>query len=151
GVRAGLPVGTEAGLERFAGGGGTQAGVAVHVRGTDAGLPDHREGVVLLQEQLAAGVEADPAPAAGLVEQLTGPGDDAAQRGVPVGLHQPAAVADQRPGQPVGAVVGLPAVDVLGIEPALVDPVGGPAAHADDPPVPYPDVHRVAVGVQHGC
>src|SRR4029453_1075974 len=43
-----------------------------HVRGADAGLPDHRERVVLLQEQLAAGVETEPAPAAGAVEQFAG-------------------------------------------------------------------------------
>ena len=59
-------------LQRRRGGGGAEPGVAVHVRGADAGLADHAERVVLLEEELAAGVEADAAPAAGLGQQFLG-------------------------------------------------------------------------------
>ena len=58
GVGAGLAVGAEGFLHRRRGCRGAQPGVAVHVRGADAGLADHRQGVVLLEEQLPAGVEA---------------------------------------------------------------------------------------------
>ena len=60
-------------------------------------LPMTRERVVLLEEQLAGGVEAEPSPAARPVEQLPGTRDDPLHRGVPVGLDEPPAVADQRP------------------------------------------------------
>ena len=58
GVGPGLPVGAERFLEGSRAGRGAQACVAVHVWGPETGLPDHREGVVLLQEQLPRGVEA---------------------------------------------------------------------------------------------
>jgi hypothetical protein len=148
GVGAGLTVGAEAGLERRRRRGGAQPGVAVHVGCAQASLADHGERVVLLEEELAGGVEAEPAPTAGLGQQRFRPGDDPVHRLVPAGLDEPVAVADQRPGQPVGAGVGLPAVDVLGVEPAPVDPVCGAAAHPDDPAVAHPDVDSVAVGVQ---
>ena len=64
GVGAGLAVGPEARLQRRGRGRRAQPGVAVHVRRADAGLADHGERVVLLEEQLAAGVEAEAAPAA---------------------------------------------------------------------------------------
>jgi len=113
-----------------------------------AGLADHGERVILLEEELAGGVEAEPAPPAGLGQQRFRPGDDPVDRLVPAGLDEPVAAADERPGQPVRAGVGLPAVDVLGVEAAPVDPVGGAAADPDDPAGTDPDVDSVAVGVQ---
>ena len=148
GVRARLAVRAEAGLHRGRGRRGAQPGVAVHVRGADPRLADHGERVVLLEEQLSGGVEAEVPPPARAGQQLTRPVDDPVHRVVPAGLDQPAALADQRPGEPVAAVVGLPAVQVLRVEAAVVDPVGGSAADPDDPPVLDRDVHRVAVGVQ---
>jgi hypothetical protein len=68
-VGRGLAVGAEAGLQRGGRRGRAQPRVAVHVRRADAGLPDHRKRVVLLEEQLAARVEAEMAPTAGTVEQ----------------------------------------------------------------------------------
>jgi hypothetical protein len=56
-VGAGLAVGAEGLLEGGRGGGGAQPGVAVHPGGADARLPDDAEGVVLLDHQLAGGVE----------------------------------------------------------------------------------------------
>jgi len=67
---------------------------------------------------------------------------------VPVGLHQPVAVPDQRSGETVRSDVGLPAEQVLHIEATVVDPVDGPTADSDDPVAGYRDVHRIAVGVQ---
>jgi hypothetical protein len=149
GVRGGLAVAAERRLERRRRGRRAQPRVAVHVRRADAGLPEHGERVVLLQVELTGGVEADAAPAAGIREQRLRALDDAAHRRVPIGLDQPLAVAHQRAREPVGRVVGLPAVEVLGVEPAAVDAVGRPAADAGDPPAAHRDVHRVAVGVQH--
>ncbi len=58
GVGAGLPVAAEGLLHRGGRGGRAQPGVAVHVGGADSGLAEHGQRVVLLQEQLPAGVEA---------------------------------------------------------------------------------------------
>jgi hypothetical protein len=143
-----LPVGTEGLLQRLGGGGGAQPGVAVHVRGAQPGLPDHGQGVVLLKEQLPGGVEADRPGAEGVQLPAAAP-DDPVHRGVPVGLDQLAAVADQRAGEPVGRVVGLPAEQALGAEPAVVDPVVAAAADPDDAAAGHGDVQPAAVGAQH--
>ena len=66
--------------------------------------------------------------------------DDEAHRLVPVGLDQLAALADERPGQPVRGVVRLPAEEALRPEPPVVDPISGPAAHPDDPAVVDGDI-----------
>ncbi len=58
------------------------------------------------------------------------------------------ALADERAGEPVGGVVGLPAEEVLRAEPAVVHPVLGASPHPDDAPVLDGDVEPVAVGVQ---
>jgi hypothetical protein len=148
-VGAGLSVGAETGLERCRRGRGAQAGVAVHVRGADPGLAEDAEGVVLLQKQLPGRVEPEVSPTSRAGQQVLRAVHDAAHGGVPVGLHEPVTVTDQRAGQPVGAVVGLPAVQILRIEAPAVDPVYGAAAHTDDPAVADGDVHRVAIGVQN--
>ena len=74
-VRSRLPVGPEGLLQGRRRRGRAQAGVSVHVRGADAGLADDSESVVLLKEQLAAGVEAvaerSAVPAAMLVLRPT--------------------------------------------------------------------------------
>ena len=69
GVGAGLAVAAERLLERLRRGRGAQPRVAVEVVGADAGAGDDRERVVLLEEQLAARVEADRARPL-VVEQL---------------------------------------------------------------------------------
>jgi hypothetical protein len=148
GVGAGLPVRAEGGLQRGRRGCRAQARVAVHVRRADPRLADHRERVVLLQEQLPGRVEADPAPPARLGEQRLRARDDAVHGGVPVALDQPPVAPDQRPGQAIRRVVGLPAVDVLRIESPVVDAILPAAANPDDPPVADRQVDAVAVGVQ---
>src|SRR5690606_3580556 len=85
-----------------------------------------------------------------LVEQVAGAGGDPLHGGVPVRLHQAAVLAHEGAGQAVGRVVGLPAVEVLGAEPAAVDPVDGAAAYADDAAVAHGDVDRVPVGMEDG-
>lgn len=146
-VGAGLPVAAEGLLERLGGGRRTQPGVAVQVVGADAGAGEDGQGVVLLQEQLPGGVEADRALAFA-VQEVPGPGGDPVHGGVPVGLHQSAVLTDQGPGEPVRRGVGLPAVEVLGTQASTVHPVLGPAPHSHDAALAHRDVHRVAVGVQ---
>ena len=147
-VRARLAVRPEARLQRRSRGGRAQAGVAIHVRRADAGFADHGQRVVLLQEQLAAGVEPEVAPPARSVEQLLRAFDDAVHGRVPVGLDELTALPHERPRQPVRCMVGLPAEEVLGIDPTTVDPVDGPTPHTDHAAVRHSDVQRVAVGVE---
>jgi hypothetical protein len=128
GVRGRLAVGAERRLQGSGRGGGAQPGVAVHVRRADARLPDHPKRVVLLEEQLAGGVETDPAPAARLGEQIARADGDPAQGGIPIAFDQSAALANQRGGEPVGRPVGLPAVTVLDVEAPVVDAILLPAA-----------------------
>jgi hypothetical protein len=144
---AGLPVAAERLLQRLGGRRRAQPGVAVQVVGADAGAGEDGQGVVLLQEQLAGGVEADGSRAL-VVQQLPGAGRDPVHGRVPVALHQPAVLADEGPGEPVRGGVGLPAVEVLGPQAPAVHPVRGPAAYAHDAALAHRDVHRVAVGVQ---
>jgi hypothetical protein len=66
-VGGGLAIGSEARFQRRRSRRGAQARVAVHVRGADPGLPDHGQRVVLLEEQLSGGVEAELPPPARLV------------------------------------------------------------------------------------
>ncbi len=121
GVRAWLPVAAERRLQRGARRRRAQPRVAVHVRRPDSRLADHRERVVLLQEELARRVEAEAAPPAGRVEQRPRALDDASHRRLPIARDQPAVFAQERLRQPVGRVVGLPAVHVLGIQAAAID------------------------------
>ena len=146
GVGAGLSVAAEGLLQRRRRGCRTQPGVAVHMVGTETAVRDHSEGVVLLQEQLPRGVEADGAGPL-LVEQLLGAGDDPLHRRVPVGFHQLAVDADQRTGQPVRRCVGLPAEQILRPEAPAVHPVIGSPPHTDNLLVAHRDIHGVAVGV----
>ena len=62
-----------------------------------------------------------------------------------------AAGTDERPRQPVRRAVGLPSVEVLRIEPPMVDPVTGVSAYPGDPPVLDGELVAVAVRVQHRC
>lgn len=50
-VRAGLAIRAKGLLEGRSRSGGAEPGVAVHVRGAHAGLPDHSQRVVLLKEE----------------------------------------------------------------------------------------------------
>ncbi len=148
GVAAGLAVRAEALLHRGRRGRGAQPGVAVHVRGAEATLSEHGEGVVLLQEELAGRVEA-VRQRPHLVEQLPGPADDALHRGVPVGRDEFAALAHQGAGQPVGPAPPPRAVEPLRAEPAVVDHVPRHAAHAHHPTTGDGDVARAPVAAQH--
>ncbi len=149
GVGPGLPVGAERLLQRRGRGRGAEARVAVHVRRADPGLPDDGERVVLLEEELARRVEAEVAPTPRTrSQQVARAVDDPTHGRVPVGLHQPAALPDERPGQALIALFGLPPVEVLRVDPTVVDPVDRPPAHADHPTVTDRDVETVAVGVQ---
>ncbi|AYC36580.1 hypothetical protein DWG14_00790 [Streptomyces griseorubiginosus] len=142
-----LAVAAERLLQRLGRGRRAQPGVAVEVVGADARPGQHRERVVVLQEQLTAGVEPDRARSA-LVEQFAGTGHHPLHRGVPVRLHQVPVPPDERPGQPVLRGVRLPAEQVLGPQPAAVDPVHRPSAHPRHPAVDHGDVHGVTAGVQ---
>ena len=101
------------------------------------GLADHGERVVLLEEELAGGVEAEATPAARAVEQLRAsarrcgpsPRPSRPRRSSPPLAHERASSAGR------ALLVGLPAVEVLRAEPAAVDAVTRAAADADDPPV----------------
>jgi hypothetical protein len=115
--------------------------------GADAGSGDGGQRVVLLAEQLTGRVEADRTGSV-FVEQRPRPAHDRVHRGVPVGLDEPVAVADQRGGEPVGRVVGLPAEEILDVHAAAVHPIPCAATHAGDSSAHHRDVHRVAVGVQ---
>ena len=110
---------------------------------------DHRQRVVLLQEQLPGRVEADRAPGRAR-QQFLG----CARRSASIAVSQ--SVSTSRPSRGPAAVVSRSGEAFacqpnrsFGSEPAAVDPVVGPAADADDPAVLDGDVHRVAVGVQH--
>src|SRR5690606_36478243 len=125
-----------------------QPGVAVQVWGADAATGYRRERVVLLEEQLAAGVELERGRAVG-VEQFAADRHDAVERGVPIGLDKASVLPYQRTGQAIGRGIGLPTEQVLHVEPTVVDPVDRAPAHPDLAPAGHRDVHRVAVGVQH--
>ena len=114
-VRPGLPVGAEARLERRRGGRGAEPRVAVHVRRADARLADHRERVVLLEEQLAARVEAEAAPAAGLLRAARC--ERSTMRPIAVSqsrLDEPPPSRTSGRVEPVGGVVRLPPEEILG-------------------------------------
>lgn len=146
-VAARLAVGPERLAERLRRRGGAEAGVPVQVRRPDPGLGDEREGVVLLNEQLAGVVERHPAGGVPLDRLAALPGDER-HRLVPARLAEPAVLADQRPGEAVGGGVRLPAVEPLRAEPAAVDAVGPEPADADDPAVLHADVERAPVGAE---
>src|SRR5690606_18173931 len=148
GVGARLAVTAEAFLQRLARGRRAQPGVAVQVWGADAATGYRRERVVLLEEQLAAGVERKRGRAVG-VEQFAADRHDAVERGVPIGLDKASVLSYQRTGQAIGRGIGLPTEQVLHVEPTVVDPVDRAPAHPDHAPAGHRDVHRVAVGVQH--
>jgi hypothetical protein len=83
------------------------------------------------------------------IDDLPGPLNHRGHRGVPVRFPQLAPVPDQRPGQPVGRMVRLPAEQALGTQTATVDPVLSPAPDPHDPPAGDRDVHPAAVRAQH--
>ena len=148
GVRAGLTVGTERLLQRLTCGRRAHPGVPVEVRRGKAAAHERREGVVLLQEELPGRVEAQR-PRAPLRQQRLRPLHDETHGSVPVALDEPAVHPNEGPREPLARVVGLPAVEILRVEPAVVDPVGRATSHPDDAAVLDGDVHRVTVAVQH--
>lgn len=148
GVTAGLAVRAETLLHRRGGRGGAQAGVAVHMRCSQARLADHREGVVLLQEQLPTGVET-VRQRSGLVQQLPRPPHDQTHRGVPIGLHQFATASHQGTEQPVRAAPLPGTVESLGAQPPVVDHITRPPADPDHAAVLDRDVTGTAVTAQH--
>jgi hypothetical protein len=100
GVRAGLAVAGKRFLQRFSGGRGAQPGIAVDVVGADRPVCDHCQRVVLLQEQLPGGVEAQRARAL-FPEQFLAALHYPVHCGLPVSFHQPVAVSDQRSSEAV--------------------------------------------------
>ncbi len=149
GVGAGLAVAGERLLEGPVRRSGAQAGVPVEVVGADASPGDHRQGVVVLQKELARGVEAERGWTR-LPEQAPGALDDPVHRGVPIGLHEPTVLAQQRLLEPVGRVVGLPDKEVLGVHASVVYPIHRPTPHPDDASVLDREVQGVAVGMVQG-
>jgi hypothetical protein len=148
-VAAGLAVRAEGLLQRRRRGGRAQPGVAVHVWCAEPGFADDAQGVVLLQEQLAGGVEA-VAQWSLLVQQHLAARDDPVHGGFPVGLHELPVVADQGPGQPVLVADPLPgSEESLGTEPAVVDHVHRAAPDAHHRAVLDRDVDAAAVAAQH--
>ena len=131
------------------------AAVAVHSRVLPSmcgvpmpALPITRERVVLLEEQLAARVEPEATPPAGLRRAAPASARRCGPSPCPSRsrrARRPRARAAASAGR---RMVGLPAEEVLRIEPAAVDAVDGAAAHTDDAAVLDRDVERVAVGVQ---
>lgn len=147
GVRPRLTVAREGLLQRRGRRRRAQPGVAVHVVGADAAVSDQRQRVVLLEEELTGGVEADRTRTAFGQQLLRAPGDGVHRR-VPVRLHERTVAPDQRCGQPIRRMVRLPAEQVLRTEPAVIDPVDRPAPHAHDAPVLDGDIQPVPVRVQ---
>lgn len=84
GVRARLPVATEALAHGSCGGRGAETSVAVHVKGSEAAFADEGKRVVLLEEELARGVEGDRVRGV-LVDQLLRLLDHEAEGVVPRG------------------------------------------------------------------
>ncbi len=128
GIGARLPITGERLLECRSGRRRAQPGVAVHVVGADATVADQRESVILLEEQLPGGVETDRTRPA-FVEQLSGAIDDGIHRCVPIGFHEFATAPDQWPREPVRRMIGLPAEQILRVEPPVVDPIDRPSTH----------------------
>ena len=130
--------------------GGAQPGVAVHVRRADPGLSDHGQGVVLLQEQLPAGVEAvaERAPARAAV-----PGCGPRSGPSPC----PSRISTSAPFSRTSGRVrrsrcghALPAgEEALRSEPAVVDQVAGPARGSRPCAVLDGDVAGAAIAAQH--
>src|SRR5215210_2223604 len=119
------------------------------MRRPEAGLADHTQGVVLLQEELPRGVEAKGERPL-LLQKLLRALDDATHRLVPARLDQLAILAHERLFQPISGVVRLPAEEIFRVHPTLVDPVDPSTAHADNAPVFDCDIQGVAVGVEDG-
>jgi hypothetical protein len=144
----GRTVAAERLLQREVGGGRAEPRVAVQVRRADPAADDQPDRVVVLQEQLAAGVEAHAQRPVG-VEYLTRPLDHQIHRLVPGGRFKPPVPAYQRFGQTVRGRVGLPAEQALRAEPAMIDAVGGPASDPDDVSILDGDIHATVHRAQH--
>ena len=142
GVAARLAVGAEARLQRRGGGGGAEPGVAVHVRRADARPSRSRRGCSTPRGRAGRWCRSRIDPS------RPGSSSSSFERSTirPMAVSQSVSRAG-RPSrtsgrvEPVGLIVGLPAVEVLGIEPAAVDAVDRPAPDADDAAVLDGDVH----------
>ena len=130
GDRSRVAVGAETFLERRVGSCRAEAGVAVEVGRPDSRPNDDREGVVVLEEELAGVVERHrQRPVLG--QDVARAADDEVERGVPVGRLERAPAPDERCRQAIGRVVRLPAVEALRAETAVVDAVVLAVAHRD--------------------
>ena len=147
-IGARLPVAREGLLQRRRGSRRAQARVAVDVVGAEATVGDDAQGVVLLGEQLAGGVETDRAGPL-LLKQILRATDHPIHRGVPVRLDKFSALADEGSCQPVRRRVRLPAKEVLRAEPPVIDPVHGTPAHSGDPTILHGDVEGVTIRMQN--
>jgi hypothetical protein len=141
-----LAVAREGLLQRLGCSCGAQSGVAVEVVGSDAAVRDCGEGVVLLEEQLATGVETESAGPV-LVEEFSTSVDNEIHRCVPVRFDEIPIDADQWRSQTLTRRISLPTEQILGPEPTVVHPVVDATAHTDDPSVPNRNIHGVAVAV----
>ena len=127
----GLAVAAERLLQRLARRRRAEARVAVEVIRADPATRDERQRVVVLDEQLPARVEAERA-AALRRQQLARALHDEIHRLVPARLAQLSVAPHERMQQPVGRIVGLPAVEALRAETPVVDAVAAGAADAHD-------------------
>src|SRR3954447_7940559 len=143
-----MAVGAERLDVRGRGCGRAQPRVAVDVRRADPRIGQTRNGVVVLEEELTAVVEADGARAVTLLE-LSRPGDNEVHGLVPCRLRQLAVAADEGSGKSIDAVVRLPAVQPFGAESTVVDAVDRATADPHDLPIADTDIQRAAVGAQH--
>ncbi len=138
-----LAVGAERLAEGLCGRCRAEAGAAVEVAGAQPGMSDDAQRVVLLEEELPRVVEGDDI-ARVAVAHRTAFTDDPTHRFRPGGLAQFAAVSHQGAREAVGAVVGGPAVQALGPEPAVVDAVHAAPPDADDLATLDANVQRAA-------
>src|SRR5262249_28138294 len=110
-------------------------------------LADDGQRIVILDAELAAVVEGDGA-AGEPVADLPALPRDQFHGLIPARLPEPPATTDQGAGQPVVAVIGLPAMEPLGAEPPSAGAVVTAAADADDPAALDADVEPASVGAE---
>src|SRR6185437_917536 len=110
----------------------------------EPGFADDGERIVLLEKQLAAGIKADGACRTG-VPDVARAADDQLHRLVPGGRAHAAALADLRLEQPIGAAVGLPAVQTLGAQPTAVCDVDRAPTDTDDAAILDSDVETATI------
>ena len=148
GIGARLPIRAKGNLERGGRCGRAQARASVHVRRAKASLAHDGQGIIFFQHQLTGSVKANRA-AGMLLNQLLRLAHNQVHRLVPGSFFQLAVAANKRLGEAVLAAIRFPAVQALGAQPAMVDAVDAPAAHAHHAAVFHTYIHAAAVGAEH--